>query len=344
MLLLECKRADVDYTPLHSKVRCLFARQLKADAEELEAAAREGRQPRGLSLAAKFAPSEGGQYSRSLKADKQICRLLYTCLVGVADEEAAWGYRRAKYRRMLSSLRRALALPEVLMCAQQWTEIDLSSVPSLAMARYKRAFLNEGKGCCKDDPERAACRENFLKMLKEKRASALKGKQLFPHELVEEVLMPKNIVSAAVSLVLNAQWEAVRTGLLEQVEARKAELARAAAPLEHAESVGEAARSCTAAGRALFVAAEVLADAAVSAGASRPLGLSRLVCMADVSGSMSGTPMHVAIALGILVSEVRIPRSATTCSHFRRTLYGTAWITAPPLWTKCGVSRLRTGV
>jgi hypothetical protein len=68
------KRSDVDYTPLHSKVRCLFARQLKADAEELEAAAREGRQPRGLSIAAKFAPSEGGQYSRSLKADKQTLR------------------------------------------------------------------------------------------------------------------------------------------------------------------------------------------------------------------------------------------------------------------------------
>ena len=122
-----------------------------------------GRQPRGLSLAAKFAPSEGGQYSRSLKADKEICRLLYPGLVGVADEEAAWGHWRAKYRRMLSSLRRALALPEVLMCAQQWTEIDLSSVPSLAMARYKRAFLNEGKGCCKDDHECAACRDNFVK-------------------------------------------------------------------------------------------------------------------------------------------------------------------------------------
>ena len=145
---------------------------------------------------------------------------------------------------------------------------------------------------------------------------------------------------------MNAQWEAVRTGLLEQVEARKAELARAAAPLDHAEAVSEAVSGCTVAwaGRALFVAAEVLADAAVSAGASRPLGLSRLVCMADVSGSMSGTPMHVAIALGILVSEVRIPRSATRCSHFRRTLYGTAWITAPALLTKCGVSRLRTGV
>ena len=311
LLLLECKRSGVDYTPLHSKVWCLFARQLKTDAEELEAAKRGGRQPHGLSLAAKFAPSEGGQFSRSLKADKEICRLLYPGLVGVADEEAAWGHWRGKYRRMLSSLRRALALPEVLMCAQQWTEIDLSSVPSLAMARYKRAFLNEGKGCCKDDPERAACRDNFVKMLQEKGVSALKGKQLFPHQLVEEVLTPKSRgeVSAEVSLVLNAQWEAVRTGLLEQVEDRKAELARSAAPLDHAEAVSEAACGSTEAwaGRALFVAAEVLADAAVSAGASRPLGLSRLVCMADVSGSMSGTPMHVAIALGILVSEVCHP-------------------------------------
>jgi hypothetical protein len=81
-------------------------------------------------------------YLRSFSADSayQIFRI-YTQDQNIADEEAAWGYWRAKYRRMLSSLRRALALPEVLMCAQQWTEIDLSSVPSLAMARYKRAFI-----------------------------------------------------------------------------------------------------------------------------------------------------------------------------------------------------------
>ncbi len=97
------------------------------------------------------------------------------------------------------------------MCVQQWTEINLSSVPSLAMARYKRNYLNEGKGCCKDDPEGAVCRDNFVKMLQEKGVSALKGKQLFPHQLVEEVLTPKSSgrfswdeVSAAVSLVLNA--------------------------------------------------------------------------------------------------------------------------------------------
>ena len=61
-LLLECKRsarADIDYSSLRRKVFSLFARQLKADAEELEAAKRAGRTPTGLSLAAKFAPSEG---------------------------------------------------------------------------------------------------------------------------------------------------------------------------------------------------------------------------------------------------------------------------------------------
>lgn len=305
---------------MRRKVFSLFARQLKADAEELEAAKRAGRTPTGLSLAAKFAPSEGGQHSRSLKADKEICRLLFPALVGahIADGEAAWATARAKYRRLLSSVRRALALPEVLMCAQEWSEIDMSHVPSLAMSRYKRAFLNEGKGRSTEDPERAACRENLLTVLTEKGVAALKGKQLFPHELVKEVLEPKGArgrhafggvggaLSEGVTAVLNVQWEAVRQGLLEQVEARKAELAQAAAPLQHAEAVDAASQLCPGVA-ALSVAAEALAAEAVSIGASRPVGLSRLVCMADVSGSMSGTPMHVAIALGVLVSEVCHP-------------------------------------
>jgi hypothetical protein len=155
----------------------LFARQLKADAER-------------LSLAAKFARSESGQHSRSLKADREICRLLHPGLSGSPTRRLT-PPSSAQYRDMLSSLRRVLALPEVLMCAQQWTEIDLSSVPSLAMACYKRAVLNESKDR-KDDPERIACRDHFLKMPQEKGVSALKGRQLFLHQLVEEVLTPKS--------------------------------------------------------------------------------------------------------------------------------------------------------
>ena len=36
----------------------------------------------------------------------------------------------------------------------------------------------------------------------------------------------------------------------------------------------------------------------------------------DVSGSMSGTPMEVAIALGILVSEITSPSYANRCLTF----------------------------
>ena len=75
-LLLECKHGNVDYAPLRHTVWSMFARQLKADEEELAAATRQGRSPK-LSLAAKYAPSQGGQHSRVLKADKEIYKILF---------------------------------------------------------------------------------------------------------------------------------------------------------------------------------------------------------------------------------------------------------------------------
>jgi hypothetical protein len=75
-LLLECNKGHVNYTPLRSKVWEMFAGQLKSDMDELDAATREARAPRNLSLAAKFAPSEGSHFSKLLGADKEISRLL----------------------------------------------------------------------------------------------------------------------------------------------------------------------------------------------------------------------------------------------------------------------------
>ena len=321
-LLLECNRDGIDYAPLSARVWAVYAAQIQADAAELTAAQLERRAPK-LSLAAKFAPSERGQHSRALKADREICKLLFPTLVGdrmVAGREAAWPTARAKYRRILSSLRRALAVPEVRMCAQQWAEIEFGKVSSLCLDRHKRAFLNEGKARAhEDNPDRAACRENLLTLIRDKGVAALKGKQLFPHELVQQVLEPKrglcgfggfggrgHGLSEAVSAVLNVQWEAIRAGLLEQVEARQAELALAASEVDRVDVLRTASDICPGAA-ALNVAADVAMLSAVATGARKPVGLSRVVPMADVSGSMDGTPMHVAIALGILVSEVTHP-------------------------------------
>ena len=307
-LLLQCNQAGVDYAPLRSKVWGEFARQLQADSDELDAAAREKRHP-NLSLAAKFAPTEGCFHSKKLHADKEICKLLFPRLVGphVAPGDAAWLTARAKYRRMLSSLRKALAVPEVHMCAQEFAEIEFSKVSSLCLARNKRAFLNEGKGRNAEKCDRQACRQHLLDLITEKGVAAPKGKQLFPHELVQQVLKnSKDGLSAGVSAVLNVQWEAVRNGLLEMVAERKAEVAEAGDLLDNVEALKLASAACPGHG-ALSVATDVAIDAAVSSGASKPVGLSRVVPMADVSGSMAGTPMFVSIAMGILASEVTHP-------------------------------------
>jgi hypothetical protein len=295
--------AGVDYDPLHAEVWALFAQQLKTDAAELASAEAEQRVPK-LSLCAKYAPSEGGAHSKTLQADRKICELLFP--VSSHHVGVSWHHVGAKYRRLLSRLRKKLALTETLMCAQRWAEIDFQSVPSLCMDRQKRAFLNEdekGHTAHPEDAARIACRERLLAHIADKGIAALKGKQLFPHELVEHVLTKRGAPSAGVSAVLDVQWAAMRSGLLAQVEARRSELAHAAAPVERAEDLALAAAECPDLS-VLSIARDVAVEAAVASGAARPVGLGRVVPMADVSGSMSGTPMMVSIALGILVSEV----------------------------------------
>jgi hypothetical protein len=297
-LVSECAEA-----PLHAAVWALFAQQLQADTAELASAQAEGRVPK-ISLCAKYAPSEGGAYSKALRADRRICELLFAEARGA---DVSWHHVGAKYRRMLSALRRQLSVTETYMCARRWSEIDFQSVPSLCMDRQKRAFLNEdakGMDAHPLDPARVACRERLLKHIADKGLAALKGKQLFPHELVAHVQTAKGgRPSAGVAAVLNVQWAAVRAGLLAQVEARRAELARAAAAVESAEALELAAAVCPDFAL-LSIARDVTVEAAVASGATRAIGLNRVVPMADVSGSMNGTPMLVSIALGILVSEI----------------------------------------
>lgn len=327
-LLLECHHrgdANVDYSGLQQRVWTLFARQLEADWSEVKAARTEGRAPRTLSLCAKFAPSEGGEHSRVLGADKAICVLLFPAVVGskVAVGEAAWHRARGGYRKMLSSLRKALAVTEVDMCAKRWESIDFAKVPSLCMNRNKHSFLNEtkhGELLDRDDADRVACRENLLAAVVGKGLAVLKGKQLFPHELVQQVLESRSKLSSGVEAVLSAQWQSVRTGLLEMVDKRKAELGESARPLVDANALAtgaallqfghmhEGLHSSRMNGlQALTIARDVAVDAAVTARSARSTGLSKMVAMADVSGSMHGIPMYVSIALGLLVSEVSHP-------------------------------------
>jgi hypothetical protein len=94
--------------------------------------------------------------------------------------------------------------------------------------------------------------------------------------------------------------------LLEMVEARKAEQAQASMLVDNVEALVTDSKLC-AQSTVLSVALDVAIGSAVSSSARKSVGLSRVVAMVDVSGSMLGTPMEAAIALAILTSEVTHP-------------------------------------
>ena len=118
----------------------------------------------------------------------------------------------------------------------------------------------------------------------------VQGKALMPHEIVKLCLGGEGrSLSTLEADLMNAQWASLRAGTLEAmrtaVEQRDLEVLEAAA---HAT-------------------AGLGSLAALERALPKHVDLGKLVALVDVSGSMSGTPMEAAIALGILVSELAAP-------------------------------------
>jgi Mg-chelatase subunit ChlD len=244
----------------------LFAAQLLKDEKELETyRVVAGAVPK-LSLAAKYAPRE-----------KKHFKAVYNKLV-----KKLFGKSRTaqeQYRKLVVPLTKALEIPEILMCARRYDEINFKKVPSLCLNRFRKAFLNElvtKKGGHPiplsesqqetgnrhpDDEKRVQCRKNLQEASAKGKVC---GKVLQPHELVSQ-LMANSRISAVESVVYDAQWAKIKEGVLEGIQKL------------------------------------------VSTPDSSGINLGKLVPLVDVSGSMSGTPMEVSIALGILVSELSDP-------------------------------------
>ena len=264
----------------------LAATQLRADAAEVAAAKAADRRPAGLSLCAKWAPREGSALGK---------------LAGALAAELFPESRtaRAEYRRMLSAVNQALGTVEVLMCGHEWGAIEPSKVPSLALMRTRKALLNETvKGPAPtpaeretgnrhpDDADRVACRAAVRASLLEAGAKKLNGKQLFPHEISRHCMGGggRGGTSELELEIFDAQWRAIRTAAVDSM----------------AEVAAKAAAARVVAGGSPVAAAAV----------GRVVNLGKVVPLVDVSGSMSGTPMEVAIALGILTSELADPAFA----------------------------------
>jgi len=271
--------------PLREVILDFVAKRLRLDQVELEASVSEKRKPQGLSLAAKWAPRE----SAKNKAGSALAKALALRLFGGEP-----GRERAQYRKLCSSLNRALGTVEVKMCGAAWEEIDLSAVPSVCMLKQRKALLNEKHNGPNPTPaqretgnrfpesaDRVACRKRLRTLLLEEGTKKLKGKQLYPHEIAKKCMHGRQASDLELE-IFSAQWEAIRASVKAAMEAQAAAVA--------SPGGGEAPKGM--------------------------VNLGQLVPLVDVSGSMSGIPMEVAIALGILVSELTAPAFANRMLTF----------------------------
>ncbi|GMI11128.1 hypothetical protein TrVE_jg9611 [Triparma verrucosa] len=294
LLLKECSitnrlSSDASLDLLKAKCYAMYATQLAADHAEL-LAARSASPPRNpsLSFAAKFAPTENKEFDKLFKCVEPIACLMFP---PAPDAKNANKASIKRYRQTCSELRAALEVPEVKECAGKFSEINFERVTSLCLNRKMKSFLNERLKDSKmrlggydetgdrypENEDRVAARKHLLDLILKK--GSVKGKDLFPHELVENCQKGGyNGMSTGVKAVVNAQWVAMRENVVKMAKERKEALAAKADPAD-----------------------------AVAAAPQEPLDLGKIICMADVSGSMSGTPMSVSIAMGILLSEICHP-------------------------------------
>jgi len=267
--LFELTKEDATYEPIRSKIIDLVANQLMEDEAILER--RSTNSDKKVSLCAKYCPREGKHFDTGKKsAYFELVNKLYPAT-------GPHKINKKQYRQLIAKLTKALDVPEVKMCGKRFSDLDFGKVPSLCTKKFCKAFLNEkiksvplpeeeetGNRFPADE-DRILCRQNLRQATLDQK---VKGKQVYPHEIVETLYNGRGVTSSLQKEVFNAQWKDIRANLLEQLAA-------------------------------------VAATTSGESGASVNVG--KLVPLSDVSGSMSGTPMIVSIAMGILVSEVNHP-------------------------------------
>ena len=172
-----------------------------------------------------------------------------------------------QYRMMVSAMNRDLKTVEVKMCGKAWKTIEPEAVPGRCMKICDKAFLNEPTE----------------KSKKQHRGHA------------EELRFPDDADRMACRTNFQAFLEEVKTG--------KKKVHGANVVMPH-ELVSKLQGYGLSKDQHTIVQGQwdSIREETLKAG-----GLGKAVAMCDFSGSMSGTPMEVSLALGILISEITHP-------------------------------------
>jgi len=226
----------------------LFAAYLKADLKTMQnhsfRSDGDDSTKIPLSLAAKYAPSEGRSFDKKYKFAGRIARLMFP------EEDNP----KKMYRHFLALARSNIGIVERQMSSGQWSEISFGKIPSRAHRTYRNAFK-------KHEEERYG---QYLTAVREgKDKINTTGTQ--PHELVHQYLSVYQARNVDVDDTVEAQWK-------------------------------EMVRRLKDSGK-----------------------LKQSLSVVDVSGSMSGQPMEVAVALGLVTAELNQGCFRDRCITFSST-------------------------
>ncbi|GLU08157.1 hypothetical protein SLE2022_250820 [Rubroshorea leprosula] len=132
---------DPMYNFLYDCVADLFAEALTQDLKYLSSG-----EVRKISLASKWCPSLNSSYDKATSICEMIARKVFprksdSEYEGIEEAHYAFRVRDRLRKEVLVPLRKALELPEVYMCSNQWSTLPYSRVHSVAMMDYKEQFL-----------------------------------------------------------------------------------------------------------------------------------------------------------------------------------------------------------
>ena len=123
-----------------------------------------------ISLLAKWMPSINTSSVKTRQLSYKLCKAL--------------NYSPSEYRKLLSRLRKKLDVLEVNMSSNNWSKIEYSSVPSVAMNKSSNSFL-------------AHDTDRFLKYIDDVKngKTTINSNVLYPYDLVHKVFNTKNDVA-----------------------------------------------------------------------------------------------------------------------------------------------------
>lgn len=261
-------------------VRRIVANIAKLRADTIDRVTNKKENPMENALVCKWVPSENSMYDKSCyfydKNTNMVSAVEYLCI----GHEVVCGRQQlssndARYRSYINRLKKAyregntlvrkeLDIPEKHMCANEWAQIKLNKLCSRFMTKCQKALMNKNKnGTQRSDDPSRVELASRLKVFMLEKG--LKGAQLFPHELLKKMYGVRNDKDQYDFFF--SQWNDLKN---------------------------------TTCYRICNTMMESIVD---NKGEDILKMLVNFMPIADVSGSMSGTPMDVSIGLTVFFSD-----------------------------------------